>query len=125
MHYVDPSPETLLQTPRRTSPGVASHHGAQRKRPDHREISCKRALEITRFERIETTSCTKRLLWAGMLIRMSVVRLPKRMVFGNLEGVMRRGRDGKAKEEIDCVQSDVRAHGISEDWKAVGLEAGV
>ena len=44
--------------------------GAQRKRPDHR-TSYNRALEITGCESIETTLRTRRLLWAGTLLRMS------------------------------------------------------
>ena len=47
--------------------------GTQRKRPDHRMTSYNRALEITRCESIETTLRTRRLLWAGTLIRMSGV----------------------------------------------------
>ena len=48
--------------------------GAQRKRPGHRITSYNRALEITRCESIsETTLRTRRLLWAGTLIRMSAV----------------------------------------------------
>ena len=47
------------------------------------------------------------------------------VVFGNLEGAVRRGRGGKEKEWIDCVQSDIRAFGIAEDWKAMGLMAEV
>ena len=54
-------------------------------------------LEITRCESIETTLRTTILLWAGTLIRMSGGRLPKRIVFGNLEGAVRRGRGGKEK----------------------------
>ena len=46
---------------------------------------------------------------------MSGGRLPKRIVFGNLEGAVRRGRDGKEKEWTDCVQSDIRAFGITGD----------
>ena len=38
---------------------------------------------------------------------MSGGRLPKRIVFGNLEGAVRRGRGGKEKEWTDCVQSDI------------------
>ena len=72
--------------------------GAQRKRPDHRMISYNRALEITGCESIETTLRTRRLLWAGTLLRMSSGRLPKRIVFGNLEGAVHRGRGGKEKE---------------------------
>ena len=71
--------------------------GAQRKRPDHRMTSYNRALEITGCESIETTLRTRRLLWAGTLLRMSGGRLPKRIMFGNLEGAVRRGRGGKEK----------------------------
>ena len=52
-------------------------------------------------------------------------RLPKRIVFGNLEGAVRRGRGGKEKEWTDCVQSDIRAFGIAGDWKATVLKAEV
>ena len=52
---------------------------------------------------------------------MSGGRLPKRIVFGNLEGAVRRGRGGKEKERIDCVQSDIRAFGITVNWKATAL----
>ena len=44
---------------------------------------------------------------------MSGGRLPKQIVFGNLEVAVRRGRGGKEKEGIDYVQSDVRAFGIA------------
>ena len=88
---------------------------AQRKRPDHRMTSYNRALEITRCESIETPLRTRRLLWAGTLLRISGGRLPKRIMFGNLEGAVRRGRGGKEKEWTDCVQSDIRAFGITGD----------
>ena len=90
--------------------------GAQRKRPDHRMTSYNRALEITWCESIETTLRTRRLLWAGTLLRISGGRLPKRIVFRNLEGAVRRGRGGKEKEWTDCVQSDIRAFGTAGDW---------
>ena len=99
--------------------------GAQRKRPDHRMTSYNRALEMTRCETIETTLRKRRLLRAGTLLRMSGGRLPKRIIFGNLEGAVRRGRGGREKEWIDCVQSDIRAFGITEDWKAMALKAEV
>ena len=42
--------------------------------------------------------------------------LPKRIMSGNLEGAVRRRRGGKEKEEwTDCVQSDIRAFGITGD----------
>ena len=72
--------------------------GAQRKRPDHRMTSYNRALEITRYESIETTLRTRRLLWAGTLLQMSGGQLPNQIVSGNLEGAERRGQGGKEKE---------------------------
>ena len=38
---------------------------------------------------------------------------------------MRRGRGGKEKEWTDCVQSDIRAFGITGDWKATAFKAEV
>ena len=56
---------------------------------------------------------------------MSSGRLPKRIVFGNLEGAVRRGWGGKEKEWTDCVQSNIQAFGIAGDWKATALKAEV
>ena len=56
---------------------------------------------------------------------MSGERLPKRIAFGNLEGAVRRRRGGKEKAWTDCVQSGIRAFGITGDWKATALEAEV
>ena len=52
-------------------------------------------------------------------------RLPKRTMFGNLEGAVWRGRGGKEKEWTDCVQSDILAFGITVDWKAMALKVEV
>ena len=99
--------------------------GAQRKRPDHRMTSYNRALEITRCKSIETTLSTRRLLWEGTLLQMRSRRLPKRIMFENLEGAVRRGRGGKEKEWVDCVQSGIRRFGIMGDWKTMALKAEV
>ena len=64
-------------------------------------------------------------LWAGTLLRMSGGRLPKRIMFGNLEGAVRRGRGGREKEWTDCVQSDIRAFGITGDWETMAVKAEV
>ena len=56
---------------------------------------------------------------------MSGGRLPNRIMFGNLEGAVRRGRGGKEREWTHCVQSDIRAFGIRGDWKAMALKAEV
>ena len=49
----------------------------------------------------------------------------KRIVFRNLEGAVQRELGRKQKEWVDCVQSDIRAFGITGDWKATTLEAEV
>ena len=83
-------------------------------------------LEITGYESIEMTLRTGRLfLWAGTLIRMSNGRLPKRTMFGTLEGATRRGRGRKEKEWTDWVQSDIWAFGIARNWKSTALKAAV
>ena len=46
---------------------------------------------------------------------MSGGRLPKRIMFGILEGPVRRGRGGKEKEWTNCVQCDIRAFGLEND----------
>ena len=54
---------------------------------------------------------------------MSDGRLPKPIVFGRLEGTVGRGRSGKEKEWTECVQSDIRAFGITGDWKTTASKA--
>ena len=56
---------------------------------------------------------------------MSGGRLPNRIMFGNLEDEVRRGRGGKEKEWTDCVQSEIRTFGITGDWKTMALRAQV
>ena len=56
---------------------------------------------------------------------MSGRRLPNRIMFGNLESAVRRGRGGKEKEWTDCVQSDIRAFGITGDWETMAVKAEV
>ena len=57
---------------------------------------------------------------------MSGGRLPKRIMFGNVEGAVRRGREWE-EERVDRlrVQSDIRAFGITGDWNAMALKAEV
>ena len=80
-----------------------------------------RAIEISGCESTDDVANEK--TFVGTLIRMSGGRLLKRIVFGNLEGAVRRGQGGKEKEWTDCVQSDIRAFGIAGDWKATALKA--
>ena len=69
--------------------------------------------------------CLEYIYYRELLQKQHCSRLPKRVVFGNLEGAMRKGWSRKSKEWTDCVQSDIRAFGIAEGWKATALEAGV
>ena len=96
--------------------------GARRRKSDHRVLVYSRALELTRCESIETTVRTRRLLWAGALIRMGDRRLPKRVMCGKLEHGVKRGRGGQEKDWTTCVNSDVRAFGIQGEWKQTALD---
>ena len=55
---------------------------------------------------------------------MSGGHLPNKgiFMFGHHEGAVLRERGGKENEWIECVQSDIRAFGITEDWKGTALE---
>ena len=71
--------------------------GAWCKSPNKRIISYKDALQRTQCESIEATVRTRRLLWAGALLRMGDHRLPKRVMSGELENVGKRGLGGRRK----------------------------
>ena len=53
---------------------------------------------------------------------MSGGRLPKRIMSGNLEGGVRGRREGEVVGRADCVQSDIRAFGITRDWEVTVLK---
>ena len=55
-------------------------------------------------------------------MQMDARRLPRRLISGKPDGARKRGRGGKEKEGIDCVEKDVRAFGISGDWEALSLQ---
>ena len=82
------------------------------------------ALHRTQCESIETTVRTRRLLWAGALLRMGDHRLPKRVMSGELENAGKRGPGGKEKEWTDCVADDLRLFGVTGDWKTAALDPG-
>ena len=52
---------------------------------------------------------------------MSGGRLPKQIMFGNLEGAVRREGGGKEKDWANSLRSDVRVFGIAGDRKATAL----
>ena len=57
-------------------------------------------------------------------MRMDVRRLPRRLILRKLDGARERGRGGKEKE-VDCVEKDLHAFGISGDWEALSLQEDV
>ena len=98
--------------------------GAWCKSPNKRILSYKDALHRTQCESIETTVRTRRLLWAGALLRMGDHRLPKRVMSGELENAGKRGPGGKEKEWTDCVADDLRLFGVTGDWRTAALDPG-
>ena len=71
--------------------------GTRCKSPNKRILSFKNTPQRTECESIETTICTRRLLWSGALLRMGDHRLPKRVMSGELENAGKRGPGGKEK----------------------------
>ena len=71
--------------------------GVRCKSPNKRILSYKDTLQRTECESIETTVRTRRLLWAGALLRIGDNRLPKRVVSGELESAGKRGPGGRKK----------------------------
>ena len=99
--------------------------GAWCKSPNKRILSYKDALQRTERESIKTTVRTRRLLWAGAVLRMGDHRLPKRVMSGELKNAGKRGPGGKEKEWTDCVADDLRLFGITGDWSTAALDPGV
>ena len=98
--------------------------GAWCKSPNKRILSYKDALQRTQCESIEATVRTRRLLWAGALLRMGDHRLPKRVTSGELENAGKRGPGGKGKEWADCVADGLRLFGVTGDWRTAALDPG-
>ena len=99
--------------------------GAWCKSPNKRILSYKDALQRTECESIETTVRTRRLLWAGAVLRTGDHRLPKRVMSGEVENAGKRGPGGKEKECTDCVVHYFRLFGTTGDWSTAALDPGV
>ena len=61
------------------------------------------ALAKTGCENVETTVRKRRILFAGFVARMGNERLPKRVMFGELEG----GKGYMGGQEQGCVEHDL------------------
>ena len=88
------------------------------------KYSYKDALQRIKCESIETTVRTRRLLWAGALLRMGDHRLPKRVMSGELENAGKRGPGGKEKEWTDYVADYLGLFGVTGDWGTTALDPG-
>ncbi|CAM9516834.1 unnamed protein product, partial [Ascophyllum nodosum] len=66
---------------------------------------------------IETTVRTRRLLWAGAILRGSNDRLPKRVVAHELDGTAKRGRGARDNDWFGCVKEHSRVFGIQGYWE--------
>ena len=95
------------------------------KSPNKRIFLYKDALQRTECESIETTVRTRRLLWAGAVLRMGDHMFPKRVMSGELEKARKRGPGEKEKEWMDCVADDLRLFGMTGDCSTVALDPGV
>ena len=100
--------------------------GVQRKRPDHRMTSYNHALEITRCESIGTTLRTRRLLWAGTLIRIYMWRAAAKANHVRKPWVRSVERTGWEGESVDRLRTE-RHPGVwhNGEWKAMVLKAEV
>ena len=75
-------------------------------------------VEIRRMmgmERIEGMLMERRLRWLGHVARMEEGRIPKRMLFGRLEGATR-AQSKPLKRWKDVVRGDMRSVGIEDRW---------
>ena len=125
MRDMDPPEMPLRQAPYITPQMLLRILGTWCKSPNKRILSYKDALHRTQCESIETTVRTRRLLWAGALLRIGDHRLPKRVMSGDLENAGKRGPGGKEKEWTDCVADDLRLFGVTGDWRTAALDPGV
>ena len=94
------------------------------KLPNKRILSYKGALQRTQCESIEATVRTRRLLWAGALLRMDDHRLPERVMSGELENAGKRGPGEEEKDWTYCVADDLRLFGVTGDWRTAALNLG-
>ena len=65
---------------------------------------------------------TRKLLWAGALLRTGDHRLPKKVMLGELENAGKSEPGGKEKEWTDCVANDLWLFGVTGDWGTAALD---
>ena len=92
-------------------------------RADH-PISYLDTLIKTGSESIEATLRSKRILFAGFVMRMEDTKLPKCLMFGELVGGVGCVQ-GQEKERMGCFLDDLRASGINIDqWITAAQDDG-
>ena len=90
----------------------------RKKKREDRPLSYSQALKKTDCESIETTVRTRRLLYAGQVLRMDDTRLPKIMMCGELNAGKRR-RGGTEKQWRHSLREDLKAFEINVDTWSV------
>ena len=121
---MDPPKVPLRQAPYNTPQNVASNSRSLVQVAEQAHPLVQRCPSPNPNESIETTVRTRRLLWAGALLRMGDHRLPKRVMSEELENAGKRGPGGKEKEWTDCVADDLRLFGVTRDWRTAALDPG-
>ena len=122
MRDMDPPKVPLRQAPYNTPQDVASNSRSLVQVAEQAHPLVQRCPSPNPMREIETTVRTRRLLWAGALLRMGDHRLPKRVMSGELENAGKRGPGGKEKEWTDCVADDLRLFGVTGDWRTAALD---
>ncbi len=118
---------TLKQTHYDTLRRAHHHHllrcvGFKKKEKTDHLIAYHELLERTDCESIEATIRRRRLLWAGKIVRMDDSRLPKVMLFGELDAGRRRD-GGQTKTWRQCLMDDLKKFQIdSKTWTDVAAD---
>ncbi len=98
--------------------------GYKRRPGKYRTLAYHKTLRITKSDHIEVTLHRLRLEFAGKIARMDDERLPKLMLFGELEGGKRR-RGAPEKSWRSCFRDSLRAFEIDEEkWIELAVEKG-
>lgn len=76
--------------------------------------------KLTGQRTIESMIMTNRLRWLGHVMRMPEERMPKKMIFGQLQTARPAG--GTRQRWKDCVQHDLRAMGLEDGWSILAQQ---
>ena len=97
--------------------------GWKRKRRDgYHKLRYADALAKTAYENVDTTVRKPRILFAGFAARMDNERLPKRVMFGEVDGG--KGYSGEQEQDwMDCLERDLSLFSLPTEAKHWTLAA--